>query len=135
VVVIVLTVVPPGLRGHLTRWLLEIAPGVFVGHASARVRDLLWERVVEYSGQGRALMVVSSRSEQRLAFRVHEHDWQQEDFDGLTLMRRRPPKPMATFARQASTDEPRPISVSGVKPSSGSPSISFQLMADTPVEP
>jgi len=115
VVVVVLTAVPPGLRGHLTRWLLEIAPGVYVGHASARVRDLLWERVVEYSGQGRALMVVSSRSEQRLAFRVHEHDWQQEDFDGLTLMRRRAPKPSAVVGHHAPANESRPLSSAEVK--------------------
>ena len=29
--VIVVTACPAGLRGHLTRWLLEISPGVFVG--------------------------------------------------------------------------------------------------------
>lgn len=114
-VVVVLTAVPPGLRGHLTRWLLEIAPGVFVGHASARVRDLLWERVVEYSGQGRALMVVSSRSEQRLAFRVHEHDWQHEDFDGLMLMRRRASKPSATVGPYEPADGSCPISSADVK--------------------
>ena len=37
-VVIVLTACPVGLRGDLTRWLLEIAPGVFVGHIDARMR-------------------------------------------------------------------------------------------------
>ena len=37
--VLVLTACPAGLRGHLTRWLLEISPGVFVGHVPARVRD------------------------------------------------------------------------------------------------
>lgn len=114
-VVVVLTAVPPGLRGHLTRWLLEIAPGVFVGHVSARVRDLLWERVVEYRGQGRALMVVSSRSEQRLAFRVHEHDWQPEDLDGLMLMRRRPPQPTAIVGPHTPADGARPISSTEVK--------------------
>lgn len=30
-VVIVLSACPAGLRGHLTRWLLEISAGVFVG--------------------------------------------------------------------------------------------------------
>jgi CRISPR-associated protein Cas2 len=40
-VVIVLSACPAGLRGHLTRWLVEISAGVFVGHVSARVRDLL----------------------------------------------------------------------------------------------
>ena len=30
-VVVVLAVVPERLRGHLTRWLMEISPGVYVG--------------------------------------------------------------------------------------------------------
>lgn len=30
-VVLMLTACPEGLRGHLTRWLMEIGPGVFVG--------------------------------------------------------------------------------------------------------
>ncbi len=86
--VVVLTAVPPGLRGHLTRWLLEISPGVYVGHVPARVRDLMWDRVIEFVDDGRALMVHTTRGEQRLAFRVHGHDWTPVDFDGVTLMRR-----------------------------------------------
>ena len=86
--VIILTAVPPGLRGHLTRWLLELSPGVFVGHVSARVRALLWERIVEFVDDGRALMVHSTRGEQRLAFEVHGHDWTPVDYDGITLIRR-----------------------------------------------
>ncbi|MDX3388369.1 type I-E CRISPR-associated endoribonuclease Cas2e, partial [Streptomyces niveiscabiei] len=43
--VIVLANCPAGLRGFLTRWLLEISPGVFLGAPSARVRDILWEEV------------------------------------------------------------------------------------------
>jgi CRISPR-associated protein Cas2 len=88
VTVIVLTAVPPGLRGHLTRWLLEISPGVFVGHISTRVRELMWTRIIEYVKDGRALMVHSTRGEQRLAFQVHGHDWTPVDHDGITLMRR-----------------------------------------------
>ena len=45
-VVVVLTACPTGLRGDLTRWFFEVAPGVFVGHVSARVRERLWERIV-----------------------------------------------------------------------------------------
>lgn len=86
--VVILTAVPPGLRGHLTRWLLEISPGVFVGHVAARVRDLIWDRVVEFMDEGRALMAYTARGEQRLAFRVHGHDWVPTDYDGVTLMRR-----------------------------------------------
>jgi CRISPR-associated protein Cas2 len=88
VTIVILTAVPPGLRGHLTRWLLEISPGVFVGHVSARVRELMWERIAEFVDDGRALMVHSIRGEQRLAFEVHGHDWTPVDYDGITLMRR-----------------------------------------------
>lgn len=87
-VVLVLTACPAGLRGHLTRWLLEISPGVFIGHVSARVRDLMWTQVVELAKDGRALMVFSARNEQRLSFKVHRHDWEPVDLDGITLIRR-----------------------------------------------
>ena len=87
-IVVILTACPPGLRGHLTRWMLEVAPGVFVGHLPARVRDQLWERVVELIGRGRAMMIHVTGGEQRLAFRVHGHEWTPEDHDGVLLMRR-----------------------------------------------
>ncbi|QAY71389.1 type I-E CRISPR-associated endoribonuclease Cas2e [Xylanimonas protaetiae] len=88
-IVVVLSVTPEKLRGELTRWLLEISASVYVGHASTRVRERLWLRIVEDVGSGRALMVWSARNEQRLAFRVHNHAWEPVDVDGVTLMRRR----------------------------------------------
>lgn len=87
-VVIVLTACPTGLRGDLTRWLLEISAGVFVGHVSAKVRDRLWERIVDLIRDGRAIMVYSARNEQHFAFRVHRADWAPEDCDGLELIKR-----------------------------------------------
>lgn len=87
-VVLVLTACPPGLRGYITRWLLEISPGVFTGHVSARVRDLLWEKTVSLAKDGRSIMVYSARNEQHLQFMVHRHDWVPTDFDGIQLMMR-----------------------------------------------
>lgn len=87
-IVVVLSVTPERLRGVLTRWLLEITSGVYVGHVPTRVRDRLWLRIVDDVGRGRALMVWSTRNEQRLAFRVHNHAWSPVDYDGITLMRR-----------------------------------------------
>jgi CRISPR-associated protein Cas2 len=87
-VVVVLTACPVGLRGHLTRWLLEVAPGVFCGRVSARVRDHLWDQILEFIKDGRALMVFSRRGDQGLDFRIHRHDWQPVDFDGVTLISR-----------------------------------------------
>lgn len=87
-IVIVLTVSPPRLRGHLTRWLFEISPGVYVGKVSARVRELLWEQVLENLGQGRAVMVYPADNEQGMEFRTHGQEWEPVDFDGLQLIMR-----------------------------------------------
>ncbi len=87
-VVIVLTACPVGLRGDLTRWLLEIAPGVFVGHIDARIRDRLWERIIDLLRDGRAVMVYSARNEQHMAFKVYGADWSPVDCDGLQLIKR-----------------------------------------------
>jgi|HigsolmetaGSP11D_1036233.scaffolds.fasta_scaffold03521_4 CRISPR-associated protein Cas2 len=89
VIVLTLTDCPPSLRGEITRWLLEIDTGVYVGRVSARVRDQIWQRVVNESSKGRAIMVFSSgEGEQRLDFRTHHSDWEPIDFDGLKLMLR-----------------------------------------------
>ncbi|MFD8786342.1 type I-E CRISPR-associated endoribonuclease Cas2e [Kitasatospora sp. NPDC059599] len=95
--VIVLTNCPAGLRGFLTRWLLEISAGVFIGTPSARVRDLLWTEVQAYAGQGRALLVHSSDTEQGYTFRTHDHSWQPTEHEGLTLIHR-PATPPPTTA-------------------------------------
>lgn len=87
-IVLVVTACPAGLRGDLTKWLTELAPGTFVGTPSARVRDLLWERTTELVRDGRALLVYSSDNEQGMEFRTHRHSWVPTDFDGLTLMMR-----------------------------------------------
>jgi CRISPR-associated protein Cas2 len=88
VTVIVLTHCPAGLRGFLTRWLLEISPGVFIGGPSARIRDILWAEVQQYAGNGRALLAYSTNNEQGFAFKTHDHKWEPVDHEGLTLIRR-----------------------------------------------
>jgi len=89
VTVVVLTAVPVGLRGFLTRWLLEVAPGVFVGRPTGRVREHLWSKIEEsVGGHGRALMVYSAANDQGLALQTFGHDWEPVDFDGLMLLRR-----------------------------------------------
>jgi CRISPR-associated protein Cas2 len=85
-IVINVTDVPVALRGDLTKWLLEINTGVFVGKLSARVRDEVWERVVSYIKNGRATMVYSTNNEQGMDFRVHNTTWEPIDFDGLKLI-------------------------------------------------
>lgn len=87
-VVIVVTACPARVKGDLSRWLLEISPGVFVGNVSARVREYLWTRVTMFVEDGRAIMVHSARNEQGLEFKVHRPAWQTVDCDGVELILR-----------------------------------------------
>jgi CRISPR-associated protein Cas2 len=86
--VIILTNCPAGLRGFLTRWLLEISPGVFLGTPSARLRDILWAEVRQYANQGRALLAYQTDTEQGYTFETHDHAWRPIDHEGLTLIHR-----------------------------------------------
>jgi CRISPR-associated protein Cas2 len=88
VTVIVLTTCPVGLRGLLTRWLLEISPGIFIGGPSARVREVLWGEVQAYAGNGRALLAYSTNSEQGFTFETFDHKWVPVDHEGMTLIQR-----------------------------------------------
>ncbi|MEV7491894.1 type I-E CRISPR-associated endoribonuclease Cas2e [Streptomyces anulatus] len=106
--VIVLTNCPVGLRGFLTRWLLEISPGVFLGAPSTRIRDLLWAEVREYAGQGRALLAYQTDNEQGYAFETHDHTWHPTDHEGLTLIHRpNAHAPQAESPGSAAADVPR----------------------------
>ncbi|MFG2312963.1 type I-E CRISPR-associated endoribonuclease Cas2e [Streptomyces sp. NPDC048566] len=99
--VIVLTNCPAGLRGFLTRWLLEVSAGVFVGNPSARIRDTLWDEVKQYAGEGRALLAHTDHSEQGFTFRTYDHAWHPIDHEGVTLIRR--PNAIAQAAGSPST--------------------------------
>jgi CRISPR-associated protein Cas2 len=101
-IVISLTDCPPKLRGDLSKWLLEINTGVYVGNASARVREELWERICEHVKTGRATMVYSAAGEQKMDFCVHNSTWQPVDYDGLKLIRR----PLPKASSNAMTESP-----------------------------
>lgn len=90
--ILVLTDCPPRLRGDLSKWLMEINTGVYVGNLNPRVRDALWERVCENTKNGRATMVYRANNEQQMNFCVHNTTWKPVDYDGLTLMRRPLPR-------------------------------------------
>lgn len=89
-ITLVLSKVPEGLRGHLTKWLMEVAPGVFVGKVSARVRDELWGIVRFGVEGGTALMVIAAPNEQGFEVRNSGHRWEPVDLDGFIALRRPP---------------------------------------------
>lgn len=87
--VVVLIAAPEGLRGHLTRWMVEVAAGVFVGVVSARVRDRLWDTLADRVGDGQAIMVEPAKNEQRWAVRTAGPDrWYPVDYEGVILSAR-----------------------------------------------
>lgn len=89
-VVLIVTAVKPGLRGELSRWMIEPQAGVFVGNLSGRIRDKLWEKVVREVKEGSAVQLYSARTEQGFAVRVHgDRTRLPIDFDGVTLIARR----------------------------------------------
>jgi CRISPR-associated protein Cas2 len=102
-IVLVLTDCPNALRGDLTRWLFQIDTNIYVGKQSARVREMIWKRVIETAGKGRAVMVYPAKNEQGFDFHVWGATWQPIDFDGLKLMLRPHPNRV-----QANTDTLKP---------------------------
>ena len=87
-IVLILERVTPGLRGELTRWLLEPKAGVFVGRVSGRVRDRLWEKACAKAKDGACIMMYSSNTEQGFQVRTWGNAARTiEDFEGLFLVR------------------------------------------------
>lgn len=77
------------LRGELTRWVIEVNPGVFVGKISKTVRDLLWQKISEISNID-ALMIYSFNNEQGFNIEmIGEPDRFCVDYDGLLLIGRK----------------------------------------------
>lgn len=87
-VVVILEKVPRGLRGELTRWMLEPRTGVFVGSVSGTVREHLWEKLCRGVRKGACIMVHSDNTEQGFSIRMHgDSSRQLVDFEGLSLIR------------------------------------------------
>ena len=86
-VVIVLEKVPPPLRGHLTRWMLEVSSGVFVGRLSALVRDLLWEKCQLKAAGGHGTLMYRTNTEQGFVLEMFGDSKRSVmDYDGLQLV-------------------------------------------------
>jgi CRISPR-associated protein Cas2 len=70
--VLILERVSPSVRGDLSRWLVEVGTGVFVGRVSQIVREALWDRCLQRAGKGSALMVWRTNNEQGFDLRAYQ---------------------------------------------------------------
>ena len=85
--IIILTNCPAGLRGFLTRWLMEISPGVFIGGPSARIGSPLGRGPQVRRHRPRPARLPTN-NEQGFTFETRDHKWHPVDHEGLTLIRR-----------------------------------------------
>lgn len=85
-IVITLSKVPNSLRGDLTKWCQEIQTGIYVGNFSARIRDLLWNRINDNIGNGEATLVYNTNNEIGYQFKTTRKDRAVIDFDGIPFM-------------------------------------------------
>ena len=84
--VITLKNVPNSLRGDLSRWMQEIATGVYVGNLNSRIREYIWKRVTDSVGNGEATLSFSSRNEIGYSFCSFNTERQVIDYDGIPLV-------------------------------------------------
>lgn len=80
--------VTTGLRGELTRWLIEPKSGVYVGDVSARIRDLLWEKCIEKKKGGGIIQIWNTNNEQNFNIRMAGcTDREVVEMEGINLIR------------------------------------------------
>jgi CRISPR-associated protein Cas2 len=87
-VIMVLEKVTVALRGDLTRWLIEVRTGVYIGHVNAMVRDKLWERCCKARRAGSIFQAWNTNNEQRFSMRMEGcNDREVVDWEGLYLVK------------------------------------------------
>ncbi|MFT3857513.1 MAG: type I-E CRISPR-associated endoribonuclease Cas2e [Aquabacterium sp.] len=85
--VIVLENAPPRLRGRLAVWMLEVRAGVYVGRYSRKVREHIWEQVVEGIEDGNAVLIWRAKNELGFDFKtVGRNRRVPVEFDGVQLV-------------------------------------------------
>lgn len=84
--VITLSKVPSSLRGDLTKWLQEVASGVYVGNLNTKVREKLWDRVKDNLKDGEATISYYYRNEIGYKFETINGDRDVLDSEGLPLV-------------------------------------------------
>ncbi|MBR3664091.1 MAG: type I-E CRISPR-associated endoribonuclease Cas2 [Desulfovibrio sp.] len=87
--VIVTESVPPRLRGFLSRWLLEVRAGVYIGDYSIRVRERLWNVILtQLEESGNAVMAWSTNNESGFSFQTAGQNRREPfEIEGFSLVK------------------------------------------------
>ena len=84
--VVTLSKVPNSLRGDLSKWMQEIADGVYVGNFNSKVRENLWKRICDNVLNGEATLSYACRNEIGYSFETLNTKREVIDYDGLPLV-------------------------------------------------
>lgn len=87
-VVLALENMSEGVRGKLTRWVIEAKAGVFVGNMNPVLREKIWEIVIENMDiETSALMIYSDKTEQGFSIKMAGTPRRYVvDFEGLSFI-------------------------------------------------
>lgn len=86
-VTVVVSACPEQLRGYLTRWLMEVSRGTYVGQVNARVRDEIWDFIGAHIKTGHAIMTYPDHNrEQGFSVRTLQTEWQIKDIEGMQVV-------------------------------------------------
>lgn len=87
-IVLIVEKVSGSLKGEITRWMIELKAGVFVGSLSGMVRDKLWENVCKKAKEGNCILVYKFNNEQGFEIRTWGTGSREVvDLEGLFLTR------------------------------------------------
>lgn len=85
--VIVTESVPDRVRGRLAVYMVEVRAGVFVANHGRRIREMMWQWVLEDVGQGNAVLVWTTNTESGFDFEtVGTNRRVPIDLEGLKLV-------------------------------------------------
>lgn len=80
--------IPPRLRGRLAIWLLEVRAGVYIGSASKRTREMIWQQVQALAEDGNVVMSWATNTESGFDFVTYGSNRREPvEVEGLRLVR------------------------------------------------
>lgn len=87
-IVIVTQLMPKNVLGIISRYLMEVSSGTFVGKLRTDMREELWGFIKANAKSGRAVLIVRANNSQGYVIDQINHEMSILDFEGVTLIRR-----------------------------------------------
>jgi CRISPR-associated protein Cas2 len=80
VTVIILRKFKKSLGGYVSKYLINPSYGVFVGNISSRIREIMWNKILENIGNGEAILIYNQNG-----YKVLTNTDNFVDIDGILL--------------------------------------------------